>query len=526
MVTMSSRSAAAVIDPAALRRDWVVASVALVFGLVAFAFLFQPEIGNALDTWRTSYAYDHCYLIIPVAGYLAWDRRHLLATMLPRPAPLVALLAIPVAAAWFAADRLGIMEGQQLTVMTLFEIMVAALFGWRMWRAFAPPLLYLFFLVPFGYFIVPMLQDVTVHIAVAGLNLTGIPNFVQGTVIEIPEGRFSVEDACSGLRFILAMAAIGVPYVCLMYTSILRRVIFFTTFLLGAFVGNCFRVWGTIVIAHLTGNPALIETEHVYWGWGFYVVVGMLMLVVGARFAEDRPLQMSGPPDAGAAVGPWHRVAVCAIGLTMVVLLAAVPRAAAEMLDRPAAALAVATHVDLPKLPGCDGPVAADAPAATAAIASRAGVYDCGGKSFELAFYVFSPRIDARPPLAAVRETGLPANVDAATIVQGGQVRGIGGGDEPIWQISQAGTPNGSYVMFARALWLRGRPNSDDLTARLVQAANSLRRTALPPVVVTVIHAASGAGLSDDRSALRTFLSKSAAVTGTVDALVGIRPAR
>src|SRR5580700_8456025 len=147
MVNTPSPPIIAISDSTTSRRDWVVVGTALALGLCLLGLLFRPEIETAIYVWINSDAYNHCFLVLPVAAYLAWDRRDMAAS--PRPAPWIALLAIPAAAAWFAADRLGVMEGRQLVAMTLLEIMVAAIFGLRTWLAFATPLLYLFFLVPF-----------------------------------------------------------------------------------------------------------------------------------------------------------------------------------------------------------------------------------------------------------------------------------------------------------------------------------------------------------------------------------------
>src|SRR5271170_1136695 len=107
MVNTPSPPATAVTDLVSPRRDWAVAALALALGLCAFGFIFRSEIATAVYVWSDSYAYNHCFLILPVAAYLVWDRRQAVAATVPRPAPWIALLAIPAAAAWFAADRLG-----------------------------------------------------------------------------------------------------------------------------------------------------------------------------------------------------------------------------------------------------------------------------------------------------------------------------------------------------------------------------------------------------------------------------------
>ena len=79
-----------------------------------------------------STAYNHCFLIIPIAVYLAWDRRGTLRGLVPVPMPLVAAAVIPLAVVWLMAERLGIMEGRQLVAMTIVELLFLGVLGRRL----------------------------------------------------------------------------------------------------------------------------------------------------------------------------------------------------------------------------------------------------------------------------------------------------------------------------------------------------------------------------------------------------------
>ena len=66
---------------------------ALLFGLVVLGLAFHEEVAAAVSVWYDSTAYSHCFFIIPIAAYLAWDRRHTLAGIPIKPLPAAALLA-------------------------------------------------------------------------------------------------------------------------------------------------------------------------------------------------------------------------------------------------------------------------------------------------------------------------------------------------------------------------------------------------------------------------------------------------
>ncbi len=503
MVNPTSPPVAAVSGLASSARDWAVAGAALAVGLCFFAIIFRPEIAAAFEVWSNSDAYSHCFLVFPVAVYLAWDRRDLAMATLLRPVPGIALLAVPVAAAWFIADRLGIMEGRQLMALTLFQIMLASLFGFRMWRAVAAPLLYLYFLVPFGEFLVAPLQNLAVHFTNISLNLLGIPNFTDGIVIEIPEGTFLVHQACSGLRFLIASTAFSVLYACLIYTSPLRRAVFIALSFAVAVIANDLRVLGIILIAHFIGNAQAVETGHVLWGWLFYAITLSVLILIGLPFRQERRLPVRAHPRTS---GPTTAASVIALAAMM--LLVTMPRLAADYLDQAGVGTAVAAQIEAPALPGCVTvplPDALPVPTPDDGFGvSRSIAYRCSGGLFVLALRRYPPRIGVRPLFLSLQASQAPLGSDI--IRQTDDIRAGPGPEAPVWRVTESQS-GGRYNVVATALWLNGRPAGLGIAARVDQALNTARRAAVSPVVAVVSHSEAG-GLIDTRQAVDGFLQK------------------
>ena len=516
----SATTLAGLVSP---RRDWIVAGIALAVGTCAFVFIFHAECASAVNVWSNSYAYNHCFLVLPVAAYLAWDRRAAVTATGLRPEPWIALLALPAAAAWFTADRLGIMEARQLTAMALFQILVLALLGWRSWRALSAPLLYLFFLVPFGEFFVPSMQNLVVHFSTTGLEFLGVPVYTSGTVIEIPEGAFQVEDVCAGLRFLTAMAAFGVPYVCLAYRSPLRRAVFFAVFLAAAILGNCFRVLGTLLIAHFTANVQLVEADHTLWGWAFYLLVGAIVAVIGMVFRQERsfPVRTDAPVSRSTA-------GASAVALSVIVLLATAPRVAANYLDQFGKETAAAAQITPPALAGCET-VSALTPAPTAADEDKpsAGIsgsvtYRCDGDLFVLTLTRFPPRISARALFSLLHAAETPP--DAAIIRQPGTITVGNGPQAALWRVTES-EKDGVYAIIATALWIDGHPAAAGMTARVNQALNGVLPSPVSPVIAVVAHPrqqAPNAGWA----AIERFLANTTPISQLVDELLSARSVR
>jgi exosortase A len=263
------------------------ARVGLAIGLVALALLFRAEIMVAVRTWIDSTAYNHCFLVIPIAAYLIWDRRPALRGMTAQPLPLAALLVLPLGLVWLASERLGIMEGRQLAALTMVEVLFLTMLGWRLWLAILGPLLYLYFLVPFGEFLTPTLQDFTTWFIRHGVDVLGIPAYIDGYVIDIPEGSFFVAEACAGLRFLIASIAFGVLYALLMYRSPIRRMLFIIVSIIVPIIANGFRALGIVGLGRLLGSAEAAAADHVLYGWIFFSIVILVLIALGLPFRED-----------------------------------------------------------------------------------------------------------------------------------------------------------------------------------------------------------------------------------------------
>ena len=65
---------------------------------------------------------------------------------------------------WLIAAILDIQEARQFLLVAMFEVVVLVALGPRVFWLLLAPLLFLFFLVPSGAFLVPTLQTITAKI--------------------------------------------------------------------------------------------------------------------------------------------------------------------------------------------------------------------------------------------------------------------------------------------------------------------------------------------------------------------------
>ena len=240
------------------------------------------------------------------------------------------------------------MEGRQLAAIAALELMALATLGWRLFRALRAPLLFLVFLVPFGAFITPALQQFTAGFIVRGLNVLGVANYATDYTIEISAGVFYVAEACAGLRFLIAAVAFGVFYALLNYRSPGRRLLFVAASVVVPVLANGVRALGIVVLGAILGSANAAAADHVIYGWVFFSLVMLLLVAGGMPFREDPPDPApSGQPGAASAeIRPaWAAAAV-------VLLLAAGP-AAAMLLARQATPALFTEALAFAAPPGC-----------------------------------------------------------------------------------------------------------------------------------------------------------------------------
>ncbi len=471
-------------DLTAGRRGERGAMIALGVGLVALGLLFNAEVAAAVRTWIDSTAYNHCFLVIPIAAYLAWDRRHILRGLAAVPTPMAALAAIPLALAWLLANRLGIMEGRQLMAISFVEVLALAVLGWRLWWALAGPLLYLYFLVPFGAFLTPNLQDFTTFFVRHGLDLLNIPAYVDGYTIEIPEGSFYIAEACAGLRFLIASIAFGCLYALLMYRSPIRRAVFIAASVVVPIVANGMRAVGIVALGHVLGSAQAAATDHVLYGWIFFSLVILLLLALGLPFREDHtnpPAAAAPRPDLPSAGNGHWRAAALAGGL--IVLVAAVCPVLAMQLDRVQPRAGAPIH-DLVFGPGCvDLPTGTPAaPYLPGALAMRRVA--CNGLVFDVTLDVFGSHSTAAPILAAARPLDIVLNPthDHEITTETGWLP-MPSGPQRLWRLTRTTRPG---PMIAVAIWVDGQPAAGGLAMRARLAWTSLTGARIAPVLVAV----------------------------------------
>ncbi|HYE69974.1 MAG TPA: exosortase A [Aquabacterium sp.] len=318
--------------PAAPGADaWRRAMPPLALLLVAVGLFFFESFRGMEAIWSRSDTFAHAYVVPPIALWLIWRRRAELALQLPVPSPWLLPPFALLLLVWLVGQLAAANAVTQLAATALLVLTVPLLLGVRVALVILFPLAYLFFAVPIGEFMIPPLMQGTADFTVAALRLSGIPVYREGLQFMIPSGNWSVVEACSGVRYLMASFMVGSLFAYLNYTSTKRRFIFALVSLAVPVVANWLRAYMIVMLGHLSGNQIAVGADHLVYGWVFFGVVITIVFMIGARWSEDpAPAPVAGPvtPQGTASSRrPWGLALVAAV-------LTAVPQLALTLIER------------------------------------------------------------------------------------------------------------------------------------------------------------------------------------------------
>ena len=271
--------------------------------------LYFPTTISMVTIWERSETFAHGFVVFPIFLYLLWRQRDALATI-ETTRCLPALLGIAGAGiVWFIGEQVQATVVSQMAMIAMVPFAVWAVLGTRVAAALCIPLAFLFFAVPFGEFLVPTLMDRTADFTVAAIKASGVPVYREGNYFLIPSGRWSIVEACSGLRYLIASFMVGCLYAYLSYRSLARRATFIAASIVVPIIANWLRAYMIVMLGHLSSNRIAVGADHLIYGWIFFGVVMVLLFWIGSRWREDDvPVVASGDAlVAGSQSPPGHR---------------------------------------------------------------------------------------------------------------------------------------------------------------------------------------------------------------------------
>lgn len=188
--------------------------VPLTVGAVGFLFLFSAPFTLLLRDWWNDPEAAHGLLLAPLAVWLAW-RKGLVdgSEAVPRPILGLIILASAIALRYASSLAAELFTMRMSMLGAMIGVIVAAR-GLRQLRLWWLPATLVILSVPLpavvtGTLALPLQLEAS-RLGAALLEWRQVPVLLEGNVIHIPGRALFVTEACSGLRSLTALVALGV----------------------------------------------------------------------------------------------------------------------------------------------------------------------------------------------------------------------------------------------------------------------------------------------------------------------------
>jgi len=309
------------LNVAVVPEHWRSPVLALLALLLIFVCAYWPSWQSVVSIWYRSETFAHGFLVIPASLWLIWSRRDQFQPIVPTPNLLAWLAVSACGFIWLCANLANVLVVEQFALVGLLLSIIWTTMGTGFVTASLFPLLFLFFMVPFGEDFVPYLMEFTATFVVEMLKLTRITVVREGLHFTLASGQWSVVEACSGIRYLIASMTLGMIYAYLNYTSYFKRTVFIVLSILMPIVANGFRAYMIVIIGHLSSMKLATGVDHVIYGWLFFGLV-MLLLFYGGSFWHDEPQPSPERGTFAALTGnhasPKRWIAVSALSVAIV----------------------------------------------------------------------------------------------------------------------------------------------------------------------------------------------------------------
>lgn len=324
--------------------SWPTVLVMTVLLIVAILGLFYETAWSMVSIWYRSETFAHGFIIVPITLWLIWEKRSSLKRLVPQPEYRVLVLLLGGGFLWLAGYLADALVVQQLALVAILIFAIWTLLGNRVTWALAFPLAFLFFAVPMGEDLVAPLMEVTATATVYLIKLTGIPVYREGLFFSLPSGNWSVVEACSGVRYLIASVTLGALYAYLTYSRLTKRILFIIAATIVPIIANSLRAYIIVMLGHMSDMKIATGVDHLIYGWLFFGLVMLILFSIGAfwRDPHEQPAKADNQPAHSLHNSSRPRSA-----LIMILLAASVWPVLAYTMDN-RQALVVEQQLELP----------------------------------------------------------------------------------------------------------------------------------------------------------------------------------
>lgn len=291
--------------------------------IAVYGVLFRESFAYLASMWATEDLYSQGWLIAAVSVFFAVSAVFSREFVFGRPqwqfAPIILILSV----AWALAYVTQTLLLQLFVLPVLFWFCALCCLGAPVARLWLFPAAYFFLSLPFWSILTPLLQAMTVDVTVFVVRLWGIPMHVVGNFVTIPAGRFEIVSGCSGTHQFAVAVVFTVLAARIGQKSLWQKGVLIGAGLLLTLIANWVRVSALVIVGQTSNMQSyLIQDEHVTFGWGLFVLLVVVPIVLMGRVMNQAKAQRieTVSPRTPAAAGNrlWSPIATSTIAVVAI----------------------------------------------------------------------------------------------------------------------------------------------------------------------------------------------------------------
>jgi exosortase D (VPLPA-CTERM-specific) len=245
---------------------WLIAIIT-----VSFLMCYWTTIKGLMTVWMNDEDYSYAFLIPFITAYLIWERRRQIAST----SISINWIGGKFFFIFLIVSLYGILGSSPSAVRPAIPLIILSIilfcFGWEMFKVLSFPLAMLIFMIPlptlYGAVIGVHLKTISTILGKAFLDLAGITAFVEGNVIDLGVTQLQVVDACSGLRYVLPLLALGTLFAYFFEKSRWKQTVLVLSTIPIAILNNGIRIGATGILTEKYGPQVAEGFFHGFSGW-------------------------------------------------------------------------------------------------------------------------------------------------------------------------------------------------------------------------------------------------------------------
>jgi exosortase len=264
-----------------MQKQTIKIQIALIGALLIY--LYWDALAWMIGQWENNPNYGHGWLIPLAMGYMIFKKKDVFKADYKSTLKDLWLVFAGVVIFLLGAR----IEFIQITLFSLLVIALGLVYFYKGKTAFKEmlfPVGYFIFGIPAPYYLesftVPLKSMATV-VSVGFMQMAGITIARQGNIIYLPNYTLEVADACSGLKSLVMVTAVGALYAYISQPTLKRKWVLFLSSIPIAVIANIARIIMVGILASIFGEKLAFDFVHDFSGIFVFIIAGVCLALTG-----------------------------------------------------------------------------------------------------------------------------------------------------------------------------------------------------------------------------------------------------